>query len=204
MSPPKEESLLSIQQPLRKKVNHNSSHGNISSYLISPCIIIYITSSASLRSAPCSLLLLILWKKEQILCAQPLVSSMLIYKCNNYSSKSHTLIRKSAMVRCSWTCCLIGASPASISTTQMRGGRDERDDACFLGFDSCKDNLGGCYAEAGWTGALTGPFGYIDVGLSEGRLCEKRGRGWGMEREQEREGMYARLLYASTAIPCQA
>ena len=31
----------------------------------------------------------------------------------------------------------------------MRGGRDERDDECSLGFDSRKDDLDGCYAEAG-------------------------------------------------------
>ena len=57
------------------------------------------------------------------------------------------------------------------------------DDACCLGFDSCKDNLGGCYAEAGWTGAPTGPFGYIVIGLLEGRVCDEGWRGKIKERE---------------------
>ena len=80
-------------------------------------------------------------------------------------------------------CCLIGTSPASICTTEMRKGRDENDDAFCLGFDSHKDNLDGCYAKAGWTGAPTGPFGYIVIGLLEGRVCDEGWTGKGKERE---------------------
>ena len=59
----------------------------------------------------------------------------------------------------------------------MRGGRDERDDECSLGFDSHKDDLDGCYAEADccFDRASTGPFGYVPISLSEGRVSERGG-----------------------------
>jgi hypothetical protein len=37
-------------------------------------------------------------------------------------------------------------------------------------------------------GALTGPFGYVVIGLSEGRVCETEGDGMRDGEEWEREG----------------
>ena len=43
---------------------------------------------------------------------------------------------------------------------------------------------------AALSGASTGPFGYVVIGLSEGRACEKEGKGEGgeTERQWERKG----------------
>ena len=72
----------------------------------------------------------------------------------------------------------------------MRGGRDEHDNECSLGFDSRKTTWMGVMPRqaAALTGASTGPFGYILISLSEGRVCERGGgdEGWrGNMKERE-------------------
>ena len=57
------------------------------------------------------------------------------------------------------------------------------------------------------SGVSTRLLGYNVIGLSEGRVCEKDGRGDGgeTERQWERKGsIYVRLPYASVTIPCWA
>ena len=54
---------------------------------------------------------------------------------------------------------------------------------------------------AALSGASTGPFGYVVIGLSEGGVCEKEGEGM---RDGENGRTYARLPYASVTIPYRA
>ena len=111
------------------------------------------------------------------------------------------LTRRSTTARCCSTCCLIGAGPESIGTTEMRGGRDERDDKCSLGFDPRKDNLVGVMPTRAGVGHRLGRLGTLSLAC---RRVERVRREGGDEGTGMRGRTYARLPYASTAISRRA